>query len=62
MKTMKGFIFENILAESDTCGKNSVIIISGMPGSPIEDITFSNIRMTNNGGGTSEDAARRTVK
>ena len=61
MKTMKGFIFENILAESDTCGKNSVIIISGMPGNPIEDITFSNIRMTNNGGGTSEDAARRTL-
>ena len=61
MKTMKGFIFENILAESDTCGKNSVIIISGMPGSPIEDITFSNIHMTNSGGGTSEDAARRTL-
>ncbi|MBK8882034.1 MAG: right-handed parallel beta-helix repeat-containing protein [Bacteroidales bacterium] len=61
MKTMKGFIFENILAESDTCEKNSVIIISGMPGSPIEDITFSNIRMTNSGGGTAEDAARRTL-
>ena len=61
MKTMKGFLFENILAESDTCGKNSVIIISGMPGNPIEDITFSNIHMTNSGGGTSEDAARRKL-
>jgi hypothetical protein len=61
MKTMQGFIFENILVDSDTCGKNSVIILSGMPGSPIEDIGFSNIHMTNSGGGTSDDAARRKL-
>lgn len=61
MKTMKGFLFENILAESDSGGKNSVIIISGMEGNPIEDITFINIHMTNSGGGTSEDAARRKL-
>jgi hypothetical protein len=61
MKKMEGFLFDNILSESDTPGKNSVIIISGMPGGPIEDITFSNIHMTNTGGGTSEDADRRKL-
>lgn len=61
MKTMRGFLFDNILVESDKGEPNSVIILSGMPGYPIEDVTFSNIQMITPGGGTSEDASRRIL-
>jgi polygalacturonase len=61
MKSMNGFLFENILVESGDTGKSSVIIISGMPGHPIENITLKNIRMTSGGGGNHGDASIRTI-
>jgi hypothetical protein len=61
MKSMNGFLFENMIIESGDSGKSSVIIISGMPGHPIENITLKNIRMTTGGGGTGEDASVRIL-
>ncbi len=57
MKTMRGFIFSQITVETETGGKDAAIIITGLPGHPIEDITFSDIRATFAGGGTATDAA-----
>lgn len=56
MKVMKGFVFSNIQIDSSECGKDSAIVITGMPGHPIEDIMMSNIQMTTGGGGTKADA------
>jgi len=41
--------------------ERSCISITGLPGHPVEAITFSNIDITFPGGGTSEEAARRDV-
>jgi polygalacturonase len=35
------------------------VIIAGLPGHSIQDVTLENIRLTYRGGGTAEDAARR---
>jgi hypothetical protein len=41
--------------------EKSCISITGLPGHPIEGIVLSNIHITFPGGGTAEEAARRTV-
>jgi len=41
--------------------EKSCISITGLPGHPIEGIVLSDIRITFPGGGTAEEAARRTV-
>ncbi len=56
MNQMKGFVFNGIQIDSSTCGKDSAIVITGMPGHPIEEIMISDIRMTTGGGGTKADA------
>lgn len=53
---MQGFVFSNIQIDSSACGKDSAIVITGMPGHPIEDVVLANIMMTTGGGGTREDA------
>lgn len=57
MNAMRNFVFSGIQVDSATCGKDSAIVISGMPGHPIENIQLSNIQMTTGGGGTQADAA-----
>ncbi len=39
----------------------SCINITGLPGHPVEGVTFSNVHITFYGGGTAEEAARRDV-
>ncbi len=39
----------------------SCINITGLPGHPVEGITFSNVHVTFAGGGTAEEAARRDI-
>jgi len=41
--------------------EKSCISITGLPGHPVEGIALSNIRITFPGGGTAEEAARRSV-
>ncbi|QBG46623.1 glycoside hydrolase family 28 protein [Verrucomicrobia bacterium S94] len=59
MKEMKGFVFDGIQIDSSACGKDSAIVITGMPGHPIKDIVFSDVQMTTGGGGTAADAANK---
>jgi hypothetical protein len=39
----------------------SCINITGLPGHPVEGVTFSNVHITFHGGGTAEEAARRDL-
>lgn len=39
----------------------SCLNITGLPGHPVEGITFSNVHITYAGGGTAEEAARRNI-
>ncbi len=62
MKEMRNFIFKNFIISSDSCDKNSAIVISGLPNHPIEEIILSDIYMTTGGGGTKEDAEKRILR
>ena len=57
MNEMKGFVFDGIQIDSSMCGKDSAIVITGMPDHPIKDIVMSDIQLKTGGGGTAEDAA-----
>lgn len=61
MDTMRGFTFSDIRVDSAESGKDSAIVITGMPGHPIEEIRLSNIDLVTGGGGTTDDAATRTL-
>lgn len=61
MQAMRQMLFSNILVDNQMCGKNSAIVITGMPGHPIEDIRLSNIQLLTGGGGTAAEGARRTL-
>jgi polygalacturonase len=54
---MRGFLFSNIMVETETGGKDAAFIITGLPGHPIEDVTFADIRATFAGGGTAAHSA-----
>jgi polygalacturonase len=56
MKRVSGLTFERITVETTNAGKGSGFIVTGMPGHPVEDVTFSNITATFPGGGTEQDA------
>ncbi len=61
MKAMKNFTFSNILADLSMCDQNSAIIITGMPGHPIENVRMNDIQLITGGGGTKADGTRRTL-
>jgi polygalacturonase len=64
VRTMKNLIFNNIRVESKTMQKDnlkSLILISGLPGQYIENVTFRNFSITAQGGGTLSDGEIRTV-
>ena len=64
VRTMKNVTFNNIRVESKTMQKDnlkSMIIISGLPGQYIENVTFGNFSITSQGGGTVSDGEMRTV-
>lgn len=59
MKAMHDFIFSNIITDNTGLDKNSAILITGMPGHPIENIILKDIRFLTAGGGNAEDASRQ---
>jgi polygalacturonase len=56
MKSVCNLQFDHITVDDETGAKNSGFVIIGLPGHPVEDLSFSDIRATFPGGGTSEDA------
>ena len=58
--TMQGFIFRD-MAINTGGGRDSAIILSGLPGHPIRDVTFTGIRITTGGGGTFEQGEVRSL-
>jgi polygalacturonase len=52
----RNILISNVIA--DGVGKMSGIQIMGMPEQPVEGVRIDNVRLTSNGGGTVEDAAR----
>lgn len=64
MQSLRNLMFSHIRIESDTSiagPQLSYIAVSGLPGHPVENVTFSDISYTAPGGGTADQAARRTV-
>ncbi|MFR9650595.1 MAG: glycosyl hydrolase family 28 protein [Rikenellaceae bacterium] len=61
LQYMKRFSFTNFIVNNEELDKNSVIMISGIPGYRIEDIYMNNIFFKVSGGGTKEDASRKDV-
>jgi len=56
MKSVRNLQFDHITVDNETGTKNSAFVIIGMPGHPVENLTFSDIRAIFPGGGTAEDA------
>ena len=52
----RNILISNVIA--DGVGKMSGIQILGLPEQPVEGVRIENVRLTSNGGGTAEDAAR----
>jgi polygalacturonase len=64
MQSMKNFSFNNFRVETKLIRKDDVkplILITGLPGHNIENLTFSNISMTGPGGGTVSDGNLRSI-
>jgi polygalacturonase len=53
--TARNILISNVIA--DGVGKMSGIQIMGLPERPVEGVRLENIRLTSNGGGTTDDAA-----
>jgi polygalacturonase len=45
-------VFKDMVIDSSMCGEDSAIIAVGMPGKPLRDLTFRDIRFVSGGGGT----------
>ncbi|MHB9067888.1 MAG: glycoside hydrolase family 28 protein [Pirellulaceae bacterium] len=56
MKALRDITFSNLLVDASTCGADSAFILVGLPGHPIENITFDNVRFRSGGGCSTEDA------
>ena len=64
MQTMKNFMFSNFRVETSSIRKDDVkplILITGLPGHNIENLTFCNFNMTGPGGGTNSDGKLRSI-
>jgi hypothetical protein len=62
MKRMGDFLFANVRVDNSELDEHSVLVITGLPGHPIENITLDNFNCTVGGGGTREQAARRELE
>jgi hypothetical protein len=56
MKSVRNLQFDHITVDDETGAKNSAFVIIGMPGHPVENLTFSDIHAIFPGGGTAADA------
>jgi hypothetical protein len=64
MQALRDLMFSHIRIESDssiTGPQLSYIAVCGLPGHPVENVTFSDISYTAPGGGTAQMATRRVV-
>ncbi len=64
MQSLRNLMFSNIRIEADAASAESrfsSLAILGLPGHPVENVTFDNIHFTAPGGGTEQDATRRDV-
>jgi hypothetical protein len=64
MQWLRNVRFSDMQIEADQTApdsRNSFFAVLGLPGHPIEGVTFHNISFTAPGGGAKEDAARRNV-
>jgi hypothetical protein len=61
MKAMIGFVFSDILVDSGQCGKDSAIVITGVPGHCIEDVTLRGIGLVTGGGGSAAEGAATSM-
>jgi hypothetical protein len=61
MKAMRGFLFSDILVDSGQCGKDSAIVITGLPGHPIQDVSLRGIRLVTGGGGSAAEGAATSL-
>jgi polygalacturonase len=59
MKSVSDIRFSNIIVDTQTGGTGAAFIVTGMPGHPVANISFSDISATFPGGGTEQDS--RTV-
>lgn len=62
MNKVSNILFDNITVRNSIGGKNCAFIITGMPGHPIENISFSDIRAVFPGGGTADDAKNKPAE
>ena len=62
MKSVRDLQFDHITVDDETGTKNCGFVIIGMPGHPVEDLTFSDIRAIFPGGGTAEDATNNVAE
>jgi polygalacturonase len=62
MKSVSNLQFDHITVDDEAGTKNSGFVIIGMPGHPVENLTFSDIRATFPGGGTAEDATNSVAE
>jgi hypothetical protein len=62
MKSVRNLQFDHIAVDDETGAKNSGFVIIGMPGHPVENLTFSDIRAIFPGGGTAEDATNSVAE
>ena len=56
MKSVHDLRFENITVNNEHGSKNSGFVMVGMPGHPVENLSFKSIRAIFPGGGTAQDA------
>jgi hypothetical protein len=61
MKSLSQMVFTAISVDSSARGSESAIIMSGIPGHLIEDIVLSDITLKVGGGGTADEAQRRSL-
>jgi hypothetical protein len=61
MKAMRRILFQGLVVDSGACDQHSAIILTGLPGHPIEDIVLSDLVMQTGGGGTRQEGAARSL-
>lgn len=61
LQYMKNFVFSNFIVDNEELDKNCGIVISGIPGHDIENITIDNVNMHLAGGGSKADAKRVNI-
>lgn len=61
MEQMKGFLFDQIIVDNEGMDKNTAFFVTGLPGHPIRDLSFTNIYFVHPGGGTALDAQKANL-